>query len=52
MQCILFDLDGTIQDSEKLATEANSYGFQSILGRAATQQELDHLVGKPTARVI
>jgi len=52
MACILFDLDGTIQDSEKLASEANKYGFQSILNRDATQQELDYLVGKPVIKVL
>ncbi|BBH23585.1 hypothetical protein Back11_49300 [Paenibacillus baekrokdamisoli] len=50
MKCILFDLDGTIQDSEKLATEANRLGFRTILGREATTEELEQLVGKPIAK--
>ncbi|KRE34914.1 HAD family hydrolase [Paenibacillus sp. Soil522] len=52
MKCILFDLDGTIQDSEKLATDANRVGFRTILGREATDDELEQLVGKPVAKVI
>lgn len=47
MKCILFDMDGTIQDSERLAAEANRHGFRIVLGREATPEELDFLVGKP-----
>ncbi|TDF92991.1 HAD family hydrolase [Paenibacillus piri] len=40
-------MDGTIQDSERLATEANRHGFRIVLGCEATPEELDFLVGKP-----
>ncbi|MCC2683288.1 MAG: hypothetical protein K0R75_187 [Paenibacillaceae bacterium] len=49
---VLFDFDGTLQDSERVATEANKAGFRAALGREATQEELDSLVGKPMAQVI
>lgn len=49
---LIFDLDGTLQDSEQLATEANRMGFRFVLGRDATPTELDQLAGKPVAKVI
>ncbi|MFF2887816.1 HAD family hydrolase [Paenibacillus sp. NPDC057967] len=52
VSCILFDLDGTLQDSEKLATEAQRFGFRSVLEREATEEELSQLKGKPVAKVI
>jgi len=52
VSCILFDLDGTLQDSEKLATEANRVGFRTVLEREATEEELNQLKGKPVAKVI
>lgn len=50
--CILFDLDGTLQDSEKLAIEAQRVGFRAVLNREATEDELNQLKGKPIAKVI
>lgn len=50
--CILLDLDGTLQDSERLATECNRVGFRMALGREATEEELEGLVGKPIAKII
>ncbi|RJE89838.1 HAD family hydrolase [Paenibacillus sp. 1011MAR3C5] len=52
ISCILFDLDGTLQDSEKLAAEAQRVGFRSVLKREATEEELQQLKGKPVAKVI
>ncbi|WP_165861222.1 HAD family hydrolase [Paenibacillus paeoniae] len=52
VSCILFDLDGTLQDSEKLAMEAQRVGFRSVLKREATEEELNQLKGKPVAKVI
>ncbi|MBH5318178.1 HAD family hydrolase [Paenibacillus sp. GSMTC-2017] len=52
MKCVLLDLDGTLQDSESLATEAVKVGFRSILNREATNDELAYLKGKPIAKVI
>lgn len=44
---ILWDLDGTIQDSESLAQEGTCHGFLTILGREPTNAELAELVGRP-----
>lgn len=44
---ILWDLDGTIQDSESLAQEGTRHGFRTILGREPTHAELAQLVGRP-----
>ncbi|MFH0346677.1 HAD family hydrolase [Bacillus vallismortis] len=47
MHTILFDLDGTLVDSEWLAKEAYSYGIEKILERRLTNEEREYLVGKP-----
>ena len=44
---VLWDLDGTIQDSESLAKEGTRHGFQLILGREPTVDEFAQLVGHP-----
>lgn len=44
---ILWDLDGTIQDSESVAQEGTRHGFRTILGREPTNAELAQLVGRP-----
>lgn len=47
MKVILFDLDGTLLDSEGLATQANRYGFETVLGRQPTPEEEAGLTGVP-----
>ncbi|MBB3132234.1 pyrophosphatase PpaX [Paenibacillus rhizosphaerae] len=44
---VLWDLDGTIQDSESLAKEGTRYGFKEVLGREPTEDEFAQLVGRP-----
>ncbi|MCR8630552.1 HAD family hydrolase [Paenibacillus radicis (ex Xue et al. 2023)] len=44
---ILWDLDGTIQDSESLAKEGTRYGFMQMLGREPTEEEFAQLLGRP-----
>ncbi|WP_338055232.1 HAD family hydrolase [Sulfobacillus harzensis] len=44
---VLWDLDGTIQDSESLAKEGTRHGFRTVLGRVPTSVELAQLVGRP-----
>jgi pyrophosphatase PpaX len=44
---VLWDLDGTIQDSESLAKEGTRYGFKQVLGREPTEDEFAQLVGRP-----
>lgn len=48
---ILWDLDGTIQDSEPLAKEGTRHGFRTILGREPTEDEFAQLVGRPVPMV-
>lgn len=52
MQAILWDLDGTIQDSESIALEGTQYGFQQVLGRDPSADELSQLVGQPVPIVL
>lgn len=44
---VLWDLDGTIQDSESLSKEGTRYGFKQVLGREPTEAEFAELVGRP-----
>jgi len=48
---ILWDLDGTIQDSEPLAKEGTRHGFRAVLGREPTADEFAQLVGRPVPMV-
>jgi pyrophosphatase PpaX len=48
---VLWDLDGTIQDSESLAREGTRYGFKQILDREPTADEYAQLVGRPVRAV-
>ena len=52
MRVVLFDLDGTLQDSESLATEGHRHGFRATLGREPTDQELRGLTGAPVRKVL
>lgn len=49
MMVVIWDLDGTIQDSEQLAKEGTRYGFQQVLGRDPTEDEFAQLVGRPVS---
>ena len=51
MIVLLWDLDGTIQDSETLAKEGTYHGFRQILGRDPTESELEQLRGRPVPLV-
>lgn len=44
---ILWDLDGTIQDSESLAKASTRYAFEQALGREPTEHEYAQLLGRP-----
>lgn len=47
IRVVLWDLDGTIQDSDSLAKEGTRYGFKQVLGREPTDDEFSQLVGRP-----
>jgi pyrophosphatase PpaX len=44
---VLFDLDGTLIDSEGLGTEAYNFGFKKVLNRDLDDHEKQYLLGKP-----
>ncbi|WP_282936627.1 HAD hydrolase-like protein [Paenibacillus sp. RC67] len=44
---VLFDLDGTLINSEGLGTEAYNYGIRKILNRDLDEHEKQYLLGKP-----
>ncbi|KRE34915.1 HAD family hydrolase [Paenibacillus sp. Soil522] len=44
---VLFDLDGTLINSEGLGSEAYNYGVQKVLNRELNESEKQYLLGKP-----
>lgn len=48
---LLWDLDGTIQNSESLARDGTRHGFQSVLKRDPTPEEYAELTGRPARMV-
>ncbi len=46
-KCILFDLDGTLLDSEWLSSESYDAGIYSVIGRKLQNNEKQFLMGKP-----
>jgi pyrophosphatase PpaX len=44
---VLFDLDGTLINSEWLGTASYNYGIQKILNREINEAEKQYLLGKP-----
>jgi pyrophosphatase PpaX len=49
---ILFDLDGTLHDSERLAAEGSNHILRNHLKRELTASERQYLVGKPISKVL
>ena len=49
---IIFDMDGTLLDSETLSTMATNYGFEQVLGRSLTEEENAKLVGRPVKKIL
>ncbi|WDL96689.1 HAD family hydrolase [Alicyclobacillus sp. ALC3] len=47
MKAFLFDLDGTLHDSESLGSKAYSVAIQTVLGRKLSEEERIQLMGKP-----
>jgi len=52
VKALLFDLDGTLLDSEGLATQANRHGFETVLRRQPTPEEEAGLTGVPVPKVL
>jgi pyrophosphatase PpaX len=47
IEAVLFDLDGTLQDSERLGTVAYRFGIREVLDISLDEQEESYLIGKP-----
>jgi beta-phosphoglucomutase-like phosphatase (HAD superfamily) len=45
MPCVLFDLDGTLHDSERLASEGSDYILKRFLNRDLSSEERQYLIG-------
>ncbi|EQB72019.1 MAG: hypothetical protein AMDU1_APLC00014G0031 [Thermoplasmatales archaeon A-plasma] len=52
IRAVLFDLDGTLLDSETLSEKATNYGFMEILGREITAEEHSQLIGRPVKKIL
>ncbi len=52
LKAVLFDLDGTLINSEKLSFEAIDCGFREVLGRPLTQNEEANLLGRPVKKTL
>ena len=52
IRAVLFDMDGTLLDSETLSEKATNYGFMEILGREITAEEHSQLIGRPVKKIL
>lgn len=52
MNTVLFDLDGTLHDSEKWYIQACCTCFENVKKRALTIEEKNYLIGKPVTRIL
>ncbi|MCL1699698.1 HAD-IA family hydrolase [Lysinibacillus sp. Bpr_S20] len=52
MQTILFDLDGTLHDSESCYIQACCGSLELFKKRKLTEEEKSYLIGKPITRII
>lgn len=49
---VLFDLDGTLVDSETLASEATNKAFKEVLNRPISKEENARLKGRPVKKLL
>jgi pyrophosphatase PpaX len=47
IRTVIFDMDGTLLDSETISRISTDYGFMEVLGRKLTDEEHSKLIGRP-----
>ncbi len=52
LEAVIFDMDGTLFDSERLSLAATNFGFTKILGRELTDDENQQLIGRPIKKIL
>lgn len=52
VRALIFDMDGTLLDSETVSGHAVNYGYRNVLGRDITPEERKQLLGRPVKKVL
>ncbi|WP_393971203.1 HAD-IA family hydrolase [Oxyplasma meridianum] len=52
IKAVIFDMDGTLLDSEGMSAVATDYGFRRVLGRGITEEENADLIGRPVKKIL